>query len=469
MKKYNSVVLFSAVLSLFIFFQEKNLQLYFDSDHLSAYFNFSVNVFGINTSYFAESLLLPLLSNLIGASSSPQGYKLFSAFVTVSIIPLLAMAANNRYQNAWKSFIFILVVAVTFPYFQINTVGMPDPLTILFGMLAAVSSTPVAVFWFTFGASLSHFSEVIFIASGLVFFYLQASELTLNQRRRLIKFLLFGVLAGKLFLVSWNIIFAYELGTRLDWIRERGPGFFIERYRADVWGFWLTPKWYFLTSYFAIATYFAIGKRWAMIASMFIALTLAYVATFVTIDGFRVFAVTISGAYAFAIAELIDSTEKRLEQLRKIIYRMIYKISGYFSREYFYIINGLILSCGWFFILRQASEQGLLINSSLISEQAGLSHVALFTICLIAFIIICFETFRSFKLTSELAKLIFLLPIFIISFQYLRRIFYFNVALPTSWKIFFCILMVVSIYFARRWEISPIFEKYRIRCILLFS
>lgn len=467
MKKYNILILFSVGLSLVTFFQEKNLQLNFDGNHLSAYFDFSINVFGINTSYFAESLLLPLLSNLVGASSSPQGYKLFCAFVTVSIIPLLAMAAQNRYQNTWKSFVFIVLIAVTFPYFRENIIGMPDPLTILFGMLAAISTAPAAVFWFTFCASLSHFSEVIFISIGLLFFYLQTPTLHASQRKRLIKFLLFGVLGGKLFLIFWNVTFEYELGTRLDWIRERGLGFFAERYRADVWGFWLTPKWYFLASYFAISTYFALVKRYALVASMFIALILAYAANFVTIDGFRIFAVTISGAYAFAIVELIESTDKLVEHLRKIMLGFFSRLSVYFFREYFYIINGLALSCGWFFILRHAAEQGLLVNTWPLGSEH--SHIVLFITCLVAFIVMCFDKLRNFEFTGELTKLIFLLPIFIIFFQYFRRIFYFNVALPIYWKIIFGILALIFIYFGRCLKISPLFNKYWLRVVKIFD
>ena len=90
-----------------------------------------------------------------------------------------------------------------------------------------------------------------------------------------------GVLIARIFLALWYFIFKYELATRLDFILNKGFGFFIERYQSNIAGFWLTPGIPFLLFYAITTGFFIYRRNYYFAIAAICALSLAYFSIFI--------------------------------------------------------------------------------------------------------------------------------------------------------------------------------------------
>jgi hypothetical protein len=70
--------------------------------------------------------------------------------------------------------------------------------------------------------------------------------------------------------------------------------------------FWLVPQAYFILLYFFAVLYFAYLKKYSFCIAALFALALAYAAMFFTVDGYRIFATVIAGAYGYLILCLLS-------------------------------------------------------------------------------------------------------------------------------------------------------------------
>ena len=469
--RYDFLLLFAACLSRFLFFSDSSLDLYFDGN--TAYSDFSEKIFEVNTSYFAESILLPLLAKIVGASSSLHAYKLICAILTISILPILSAAAYQYFGRLSLAVIFIVFLSASFSYFRFAGLGQPDPLTIMLLMLATLQRQAHCLFWFLLGAALSHFSLVVVGMPAIIAFIVTTQCLTRSEKIKFTKFAVLALLVGELFLLTWYFIFEYQLGTRLDWISERWPNFFTQRYSDDKSGFWLAPTATLLLAYLAAGIYFCVLRRWFFFAAIVIALSSAYLASFITIDGFRIIAVVLAAPTVFIIKEILAINRQALEKLAHATYNtVVVRSCAVFYNCWFEIVFALIGTSIWLHLLKLASREGLLINGvvpwSLFSYTFD-PIVALLSLAAIFILLVASAVTLQTKVTVGFAKFAFFLPIFLVILQYFRRLFFFNEALSTSGKILVLIYFLIAILLIVRLPLAPLTSQIKIRLQRFFT
>lgn len=433
---YTQLLLFSVGLGIFLFFQDQNLALYFDGN--TAYSDFSANIFKLNTSYFAESILLPLAANVLGASSSLHAYKIFCATVIILMLPVLSVAAYRYFNSVSIALAFILSLALVFPWFRMAGLGQPDPFTICLLILAALQKSPYKVFWCLLGASLSHFSLLLMALPAVVAFLLTTGLTTYRTKVQCVRLAILAVLVGKLGLSLWYFMFSYELGTRLDWIIERWPDFFVERYQGDPIGFWLTPNLYFLIGYTLMMSYFLLSRRYAFVISMLLSLSCAYLANFITIDGYRIVAVILAAPITYVLRELLCIHASQVKKIFQVVDLAANEFVNFVISKWAEIVSAIFIVCSWAYILKSASVRGLLLNqyslgSSVLGDIEPLWLVVGVGV-LSNMTIMIFDRLRASALVI-ISQLFLLMPLGLIALQYFRQVYFFNQPLDLVGKV----------------------------------
>ena len=310
MKAYAAIFLISLGLGAYLFFENPWLIADYQSDSYSWFVDFSRSIFQSQSAYYAESILLPLIGKLIGASRSIFFYKSLCAAITLGILPIAGVLALRYFQNFYKTLIFILLFGLSFQYLQFFILGFPDPLTIVLLLAAIFQRKASAVFCLASLALLSHFSMAAVGVLALLGLLYNSPDLMRATAKKYCGSLLISLLAGKLILLSWYWIFHYQLQSRVNLA--------VERYQADVYGFWLTPGIAFLILYGLILSYFLIRRQFLFVLSGMTALALAYIALFWTVDGLRVFAVIIAAPYSYLLIVLIQSVSAQITSRRNL-------------------------------------------------------------------------------------------------------------------------------------------------------
>lgn len=181
---YIALIVLSSAVGLYLFFLNASTATIADNDY-DLYAVFSQALFQSNYSYIAESILLPLIAKLVGASASGQNYRLLCAFITLLILPLLAICAQHTLRNLAKTLFFLLLFSCSFRYLWAYQLGFPDPLTILFITIAAATNRPLLIFFTIFLAALSHFSMAAMAAAALLVLHYARSQKSIFGRSRL--------------------------------------------------------------------------------------------------------------------------------------------------------------------------------------------------------------------------------------------------------------------------------------------
>lgn len=302
------VLLFvSSCLSYFLFMRNPWMASDLNTDSYIWFVEFARSIFQAQSAYYAESILLPLLAKILGATKTILTYKLLCGLLTICILPISAIVAQRYYQNIFKTLLFIVLFGFSFQYLQYYILGFPDPLTIILLLLAVFQKRPSAVFIFLVLAMLSHFSMAALGALGLAGMLYFSPITKMHSIQKSVGLVLAAIVCGKVLLLAWYAVFHYQLLSRLDWAIGKGYSFFLERYEANVAGFWVTPGILFLVIYFLITIFFIIQKKFAFVLSTLLALVIAYGALFWTVDGLRVFAVVIAAPYSYLILSFIQS------------------------------------------------------------------------------------------------------------------------------------------------------------------
>ena len=306
------VLIYSFFLSFWLVFQNPLLDSYFVPGNVDWYANYAKTIFHpehlAKVLYWGESILMPLIGNLVGASQTFIAYKVFCATLLISILPFLALLFQLYGQNALQTLLVVTIFGISFKLLQTAGLGYPDPLTILLLITAALSRNKVVIFLALSLAALSHFSmaAVGAIALSLLFF----TTFEWNKKTGILYGLssLAGLLFGRGVLELWYRHFDYlHTNGRLAAVLDKGIPFFAQQYETNAWGFWLTPGMPFLIVYSCILLYLLIYKHYLFACAAVIALMLSYGVLFFTVDGLRGFAVTITPAYVFLLATLSKS------------------------------------------------------------------------------------------------------------------------------------------------------------------
>jgi hypothetical protein len=305
---YFVLLLVSFGLSLFLFMRNPWMASDLNTDSYIWFVEFARSIFQAQSAYYAESILLPLIAKLLGATKTLMTYKLLCGLLTICILPITAIFAQRYFQNVLKTLLFIILFGFSFQYLQYYILGFPDPLTIILLLVAVFQKRPSAMFILLVLAMLSHFSMSALGALGLVGMLYFSPSITKHSIQKSAGVVIAAIACGKVLLLVWYTVFHYQLLGRLDWALGKGHTFFVERYEADVIGFWLTPGIPLLTLYFLITIYFLMQKKYAFVFSALIAIAISYVALFWTVDGLRVFAVVIAAPYAYLLLSFIQSS-----------------------------------------------------------------------------------------------------------------------------------------------------------------
>jgi len=275
------------------------------SDSYAWFLDFARTIFYPQSAYYAESILLPLIARIIGATSSLENYKLLCGFLTICILPICAIFAQVQFKNFAKTLLFIFLFGLSFTYLRYFILGFPDPLTILLLVASVFQRRLGYLFILLTLAILSHFSMAALGIIGLMTLLYFSPVAGTKAPKKLVSTAMTAIIFGKLFLLAWYSLFHYHLVSRIDWALGKGYPFFLDRYETNISSFWLTPGVLFLALYLLILIYFLALKKIAFVLAAIFALALGYMALFCTVDGLRVFAVIIAAPFTFLLMTFI--------------------------------------------------------------------------------------------------------------------------------------------------------------------
>jgi hypothetical protein len=428
---YFSYLSYSLLLGLVCFFMHPNLAESFDSSngHFEWYAIFSKEIFQPNYAYIAESVLLPLIAKFLGANSSLQSYRLLCSFVTILILPLVAIFAERRFKSIAAGVVLITFLALTFPYLRLFWLGYPDPLTIIFLAGAAFATTRKGLFVSALLAALTHFSIACLAIVGLAALLFTAPKPPhAISRKAAISSLFLGLVVAKIILIMWFAVFDYKLDSRLNIVMTEGLARFIEQgQRRGVLAFWLTPGISLLAGYLILFLIALTQRMYKFTVAMVFALSIAYLSVFFTIDDFRVFAVAVSAVYIFSLIIIVFAFSQPIEKLSAVLCAKIGKVYKQFTGRSIHILIALAVVLLWITALIAGDRSGILVNKIpffLVDEKS--SNLVRLTICaagLFLFVCMIVEVQYRYKWLMRATGLVFWIPILVLIVQYLRRTF----------------------------------------------
>ena len=438
---YPVIILISALISCYLFFLNPTISSAFDSskENIEWYGVLSQTLFEPQSFYIAESILLPLIAKIIHANETTVAFRLLCAALTISILPIIATCYQAKYKNIVKTLILVTILTFTFQYLSAFNLGFPDPLTLIFIAIAILATNPMAIFSAIFLAALSHFSMTVvavMLAIPILFFCERPIQ---KNNMVIIKSLLFGLIAGKLFLYLWNIVFSYQLIDRTAWAIQHGMAGFIRRYAESPLNFWLLPGVPFLFAYAVITLFFVSLRKYVFSLTLIATLGGAYATCFFTLDGIRVFAVIVLAAYLVLLSLFIEKIYPHLQTLATKYQPFTHDAIEKINAQILYVALGFPLLSFWLYLIKVSKNKGLLFNDPAILNLLGLTesliHTFLLSTAIVIFIIIILPALRTNRLISNFAKIIFFLPLSLIFIQFLRQIIAPNESLSLPTKI----------------------------------
>ena len=311
------LIVISGLIGLYLLFQDPRLSSFFDSNSVEWYVEYSKTIFhpsyDARVLYWGESILLPLIGNLLNASQSLAAYKVLCAALIVSILPTLTALTLYQTQSIKQSTLFLIFFSITYVYLREMGLGYPDPLTLLLMFTATFQRSRILMALCIALAALSHFSMATVSTAALITLFITNPDNSLSDRIKKVLFALLGLVFGRLLLQFWYWKYDYlHVTGRINWFFDRGPQFFLDRYNNDVLGFWLIPSIPFLIIYAVIFIYFIHQKKYMFSLATLVPIALAYGVLFCTLDGLREFAVVIGPAYAYLLLTFITSLDKNI-------------------------------------------------------------------------------------------------------------------------------------------------------------
>jgi hypothetical protein len=466
---YFSYLSYSLLLGLVCFFMHPNLAESFDSSngHFEWYAIFSKEIFQPNYAYIAESVLLPLIAKFLGANSSLQSYRLLCSFVTVLILPVLAIFAERRFKSIAAGVVLITFLALTYPYLRLFWLGYPDPLTIIFLAGAAFATTKKGLFVSALFAGLTHFSIACLAIVGLAALLLTAPKATQTiSRKAAISSLFLGLVVAKIVLIMWFAVFEYKLDSRLNIVMTEGLARFIEQgQRRGALAFWLTPGISLLAGYLILFLMALARRMYKFAGAMVFGLAIAYLSVFFTIDDFRVFSVAISSVYVFSAIIIVLAFSQHIAKLTAVLCDKIGAVHKQFTGHWIYILTALLVVLLWMTTLIVSDRSGMLINALPIflaaEKSGGLVRWAVCAAGLFIFVCSIVEMQYRYKWLMRTTGLVFWIPIVVFIVQYIRRTFAADVEINALLKLCFVAVILIAGYILSSITLGALNRKRR--------
>ena len=413
--------------SLYLFFLNRTIPGSFidRSDDIEWYLVFANKLFEPTEMYIAESLLVPLLAKLLGASASLQGYRLLCAFFLILTLPTLLWVANGWFRSSVGAYLTVFVFSVSFKYFWSYQLGFPDPLAICLLCLVVVTKRSAACLIVVVLAGLTHFSMTLLALIALISCMFFVPDHTWIERTKRIKIIILGVFISKLMLICWGFAFGYQLHSRLGYVFNFGVINFYDRYLNNPIGFWLTPGWPYILVVTVSCLYFAMRKQFGFLIAQLFSIGMSYAAMFFTTDGLRVFAVVSAPTYFLCIAVVVHD----LYQTNVHIFRRVHNIQSELWLRHKTCVSqygaAAAASLAWLVFLYGAKERGWLVNHIAFLNVEFLS-VSLYDLIFILFACLLGATltsskFRSFPAVFMLVKSFVAGVILLCIVQYVRQ------------------------------------------------
>jgi hypothetical protein len=259
------------------------------------YWTFADSIFRPQTVPWAESVLMPLIAKLLGATSDLLAFQFLSVFLTLAITPIFCLMLQRHVLSNVAVALGTTVFAVSFRYLYDHILGSPDPLTIIFILMAAASRNR-ALGIYVFLAGLSHFSLTL-VALIAMYPLLAMTSVASEPFFKQAKPIFAGLVLSKIFLISWYWMFDYQLFSRWDFIVDKGLVHFWKLFSDNPLAFLYTPGRLFGLVSVLISAYLLFKRRYVVVLAYCFALAVTYAVLFITLDGLRIFSVVIVGAY----------------------------------------------------------------------------------------------------------------------------------------------------------------------------
>ena len=306
------LIFLSLIAGVVLLFQNPEFAMYFEKDNVGWYVEYSQTIFhpdhAARTLYWGESILLPLLGKLLGASKTLASFKVFCCAISLSLLPTLAYFSLNTFKHYWQAVLMVVIFAITFVWLREIGIGYPDPLTALLFIIAAFAPHPLVLAAAFALAALSHFSMATVGATTLALMLWFSPILNSREQKKMALSALLGLGFGRLLLQLWYWKFDYlHVTGRIHWFFDRGPQFFLDLYLQNVWGFWTKPGILFLIIYACIVIYFIYKQKFFFAISAILAMGVAYGVMFCTLDGLREFAITIFAGYVYLLRSFVTT------------------------------------------------------------------------------------------------------------------------------------------------------------------
>lgn len=293
--------LFSIIFGGLIFFNFSQVFGWIGADYEPVYIGYSQTIFHpdhmARVMYWGESILLPIIANLLGASQSKTSFFFLCSFIYLLLFPVFSYLALERLKSTPRALLFIFLVGISY---LINGGGSPDSLIILLMGIAALSNRLLIILICIMLSCLAHFSLTFVAVVGLIPLIYFSPFNSKSHSFKVIGILVVALIIGRLLLELWFWKFDYlHTNGRIKYVIDLGFEFFKLRYLKNPSEFWLAPNILFLTTFGVVALYFAYLRRVGFCLAALFGLCLAYTAMFFTVDGHRIFAVAISAPWIY--------------------------------------------------------------------------------------------------------------------------------------------------------------------------
>jgi len=298
---------FSVIYGCALFFNNSQVFDWIRAPYEPVYVGYSQNIFHpdymARVMYWGESILLPVIANLIGASKSKESFLFLCSVIYLCTLPIFSFLAYKRLNSLMMSFFFIVLLGFSFLN---DGGGSPDSLVILLLGIATLSRNYSVIFLAIVASCLAHFSLTFVAVAGLILL-IYFSPLPNNPNsKKVIYVYIFGLMMGRGLLELWYWWFDYlNSSGRILYVYELGIDYFWQKYIQSKLSFWIAPGISFITIFMISNLFFLYKKNILFVLTSILSIAIAYIAMFFSLDGYRIFVVSVSASWIYILATFL--------------------------------------------------------------------------------------------------------------------------------------------------------------------